>query len=116
VVTTLGTADALMHDTLCLRPDATGYVRSQSVMQGTVTAPILWRHEGSGLLGIAAPEPEDDPSQELEWETVLYTAAMTVSSVDSEVAVLTNADDTVWTKDRFWTVAGPITLVSRIPD
>jgi hypothetical protein len=112
--TELGTAGVLMSDTLCLRHDGTGYLSSASVLRGEETYPLRWRHEGPGVLRIAVRLPGDDPliddPHATEWETVRYAAAVAVTDVGSR-PVLRNVDD-----DSFWSLAGPVALISTTPD
>jgi hypothetical protein len=109
-VTAAGTADALMRDTLCLRADGTGDLRSQSALHGEETLPVLWRHKGPGLLMVAMRFPGEDASEPPEWEVVRYAAA-TLTTDTATQPVLKNTGD-----DVFWTLAGPVALLSRTPD
>jgi hypothetical protein len=106
-----GTADMLMHDRLSLRPDGTGHLRSTSVMRGEETYPVMWWHEGPGVLKITMLLPGDDPNAPPEWETVRYAAALASNDLTTAAPVLKNTDD-----DVFWTLTGPVALASRTAD
>ena len=110
-MTSNGTFDNMMQDRLSLRPDGTGSLYSRSVLRGEETIPIIWEHVEAGVMRIDMLFPDDDPDREVDWETVRYRAAMVTNDVGGDVPVLKNLDDLV-----FWTLVGPIELVSRTPD
>lgn len=110
-VTNKGTADQLMRDSLYMAPNGTGFVRTQSLLRGEETLPIMWRHRGPGLLSIAQLLPEDDPEADPEWEKVRYTDAATSNDVADNIRVLKNIDN-----DTFWTLTGPVSFLSKTAD
>jgi hypothetical protein len=107
----MGTGNSLMQDTLCLRPDGTGYVKNASVLRGEETLPVLWRHETPGQLNLATLLPDEDPEDpELLWEHIRYCAAVIATDV-GPIEALKNIEN-----DVFGLLVGPITLLSRVPD
>ncbi len=107
--TTLGTADALMQDVLCLMPNGTGYLRSQSAMHGVEEVAIMWKHIHAGRLRIATLLPDDEPGDEPLWETIHYDWAEIENDTGERVAVLRNTSD-----DCFWTLPGPVRFISAV--
>jgi hypothetical protein len=107
--TTLGTADALMQDVLCLQPDGTGYLRSESAMHGIEEFPIMWKHVQAGRLQITTLMPGDDPQAEPLWETIHYCWDEIENDTGERVHVLRNTAD-----DHFWTLPGPVRFVSAV--
>lgn len=105
-----GTFDTVMHDTLTMAKDGTGWLQSHSPMRGQELFPVMWKQSGPGVLKLAILLPDDNPREEPFYETVRYSAVVVTRDVGKEGFVLQNSDDEV-----FWNLAGPIALSSRIP-
>jgi hypothetical protein len=97
-----------MQDTLCLLPNGTGHLQSESVIRGSETFPVMWKHIKSGTLLISVLWPEDDPGVEPEWETVCYSSARVMIDMGGIlVNVLRNIEN-----QEFWMLTGPIQYIS----
>jgi hypothetical protein len=109
--TFLGTADALMQDTLWLAPDGTGYLKHYSTMSGEEILPVMWQQPRKGILTMTMLLPGEDPNSEPEWDTFKYRClVIRADSGGEEVPVLCNE-----TGDQFWDLVGPISYIAPNP-
>jgi hypothetical protein len=108
-----GSFDMMMQDALWLAPDGTGYLRCHSAMRDEETVPVRWKHLEKGTLAIDMVLPDDDPTDEPDWETVRYRS--TVINVDAggaAIRVLCNVSRDERLGQQFWNLVGPIAFVS----
>jgi hypothetical protein len=108
--TSLGTADAVLQDVLCLLPNGTGFLQTRSALRGIERFPVMWKHPQAGALELAMLLPGDDPNEEPEWEPVRYASAEVEDDTGGRLLVLRNT-----ATDGFWSLAGPVKFLSAPP-
>ncbi|PID96480.1 MAG: hypothetical protein CSA84_04940 [Actinomycetales bacterium] len=106
--TALGTAGAVMGESITFNADGTGRLDTHSAMRGNESFELVWRHMGEGRLQIICLEPDetrDDITDDM-WETVLYLADWQTNDLGLREPILKNRS-----REEFWHLSGPIQLV-----